>query len=338
MKSAALLINLGSPESYEVKDVRKYLDEFLMDSHVIDMPYLSRVLLVRGIILNTRPKRSAAAYRSVWWKEGSPLIVISERLQKKVQSYTTRPVYLAMRYARPSINEVLEKIKADMPQLEKLYVIPLYPHFAMSSYETVTDKVKELAARHLPSVELHFKEPFYNDPAYIDILAASIKDQLPEDHHLLFSYHGLPVRHLKKSDPTKSHCYASKDCCNRPSVAHNTCYKHQVLQTTKLVAEKLGLNEGSFSTSFQSRLGRDEWIIPYTAKVFVEYPRKGINKLAIVCPAFVSDCLETLEEVDVEGRQEFLHSGGESFAFIPCLNDSEAWSKLLAGWIDEACA
>ncbi len=336
MSTAALLINLGSPESTSGKDVKKYLGEFLMDDHVIDIPYLTRFLLVKGIILNTRPKKSAAAYRSVWWAEGSPLMVISRRLREKVQQFTEKPVYLAMRYAKPSIKGTLEKMVQDQPELKSVFVVPLYPHFAMSSYETVVDRVKELAREHFPQLEIRFQAPFYRDEEYVEILAKSIKEHLPEGYHLLFSYHGIPVRHLKKSDPTQSHCRQTGNCCNIDSPAHSTCYQHQTEVTTRLVAEKLGLSKDQYSQSYQSRLGRDEWIRPYSDEVFKTYPTQGIKKMAVVCPAFVSDCLETLEEMQVEGKEDFLHAGGEDFVPIPCLNEREDWSRLLAKWINQS--
>ncbi|MBI1222352.1 MAG: ferrochelatase [Bacteroidetes bacterium] len=335
MKHAALLINLGSPESTDTKDVKKYLGEFLMDDHVIDLPYFGRMLLVKGIILNTRPKKSAAAYKNIWWEEGSPLIVLSKRLRKKVQEVSDFPVYLAMRYAQPSISDTLKKIKAENNDLEKIFVIPLYPHFAMSSYETVIDRVNEVMKSEHPDIRIEFQEPYYNDEEYIEVLAASIRRELPEDHHLLFSYHGIPVRHLRKSDETQSHCWQVENCCAIDSPAHQTCYRHQTIETTRLVNEKLGMDRKNSSQSFQSRLGRDEWLTPYTSEVFKLYPEQGIKKLAVVCPAFVSDCLETMEEINIEGRKEFLESGGESFVNIPCLNDDEDWAKLLGSWINK---
>lgn len=338
MSRAALLINLGSPKDTSVKSVKEYLGEFLMDEHVIDLPFWKRWLLVKGIILNFRPKKSAKAYKCIWWKEGSPLIILSERLRDKVQTKTKAPVYLAMRYAQPSIKSVLEEIHQKHPNLKELYVIPLYPHFAMSSYETVYDKVLELMQAHFPSTQVMVKKAWYNDMDYIKILSKSIKEKLPEDHHLLFSYHGIPVRHVQKSDVTGCHCLQVENCCNKPSPTHNFCYRHQTLESTKLVAEELGLKEGTYESSFQSRLGRDPWLEPYTAQRFEELPQEGKSKLAVVCPAFVSDCLETLEEINEEGKEEFLHAGGKSFVSIPCLNDREDWSALLAQWIEEGKA
>ncbi|MDX1685538.1 MAG: ferrochelatase [Saprospiraceae bacterium] len=334
MSRAALMINLGSPKSYDVPDVKKYLDEFLMDEHVIDLPYFWRSLIVRGIILNVRPKKSAEAYKSIWWDDGSPLIVLSEKLAKKVNDKSSDPVYLAMRYAEPSIAGTLQKIKQEQPDLDALYVIPLYPHFAMSSYETVVDKVIETAAEELPGVNIKFKKPWYDDENYVSLLADSIKDALPDDHHLLLSYHGVPLRHLKKSDPTGVHCCKVEHCCQVDSEAHRTCYRHQTQKTSQLLQEKLGLDDNRLTVSYQSRLGPDQWMQPFTKDIFAGHPDKGIRKIAVACPAFVSDCLETLEEINVEGRETFMEAGGENFEFIPCLNDRKEWADLLARWID----
>jgi ferrochelatase len=240
-----------------------------------------------------------------------------------------------MRYAEPSIQQMLKVITEEVPDLEELYVVPLYPHFAMSSYETVVDRVKEVAAKNFPELKLTFKEPWYNDADYIKVLGASINEALPDDYHLLFSYHGIPVRHVKKSDCTGQHCFKVKDCCNVASAAHTVCYKHQTMMTTKLLAAELGLEEGTYETSYQSRLGRDPWIQPYTAQRFEELADEGKMKLAVACPAFVSDCLETLEEISEEGKESFLHNGGEQFKPIACLNDRDDWSALLGKWIDE---
>lgn len=336
MKTAALLVNLGSPDSTEVKDVKKYLDEFLMDKRVIDYPFLFRALLVRGIILNTRPKKSAEAYKSIWWDEGSPLIVLTKRLQKKVQTGTSLPVEIAMRYGNPSIASSLKKLVESNSDLKKVYVLPLYPHYAMSSFETVVEKVKEEAAKICPSVELDFQDPFYNDEDYINILAESIRPSLQEPFtKVLFSYHGVPERHILKGDVTGCHCLKTENCCSTPSPAHAQCYRHQCFETTRLVAEKLGLTSDQYSVSFQSRLGRDPWLTPFTDATLEEYGKSGMEKLVVVCPAFVSDCLETLEEIQVEGAEEFIAAGGKTIDVVDCLNDRDDWSALLSKWIED---
>lgn len=334
MKTAALLVNLGSPDSTDTKDVKRYLGEFLMDERVIDLPFLFRTLLVKGIILNTRPKKSAEAYKSIWWDEGSPLIVLSERLQEKVQAKTKVGVELAMRYGNPSIANALKNIQAKNPDLEEIFVIPLYPHYAMSSYETVVEKVKLEASKLIPNIKLDFQPPFYNDEQYIEVLANSIKPSLEKKFSkVLFSYHGVPERHIRKGDVTGSHCL--KDgCCQKDSPAHAFCYRHQCYETTRLVAEKLGLSKDQYMVSFQSRLGRDPWLTPFTDATLEKFGKEEMERLVVVCPAFVSDCLETLEEIQMEGAEEFLQAGGKEIEVVPCLNDREDWTSLLAEWTE----
>jgi ferrochelatase len=329
-----LLVNLGSPDSTDPKDVKKYLDEFLMDPRVIDVPRWARILLVRGIILNTRPKKSAEAYQKIWWSEGSPLIVISERLQKKVQDKTTVPIALAMRYGSMTLKKGIQQL-ADKG-VDDILVIPLYPQFAMATTETIDVKIEELRKEFFPHIKTSSLPAFYKKPEYIEVLSKSISETIKnvDFEHLLFSYHGVPERHIRKSDITKSHCKIDATCCNTPSKAHQFCYRHQCLETTKLVAAKLNLKEGSYSTSFQSRLGFDPWLQPYTDRTIERMGLAGTKKLVVVTPAFVSDCLETLEEIAMEGEEIFHEVGGEEFTVIPCLNDRDDWAGLLAGWID----
>lgn len=329
-----LLVNLGSPDSTAVKDVKKYLGEFLMDKRVIDLPYISRFLLVKGIILNTRPKKSAEAYKKIWWDEGSPLIVLSERLLKKVQQETDLPVELAMRYGNPSIKNGIEKLVAK--GVTEVYLIPLYPQFAMATTETIVVLAHKIVQKYFPHIKLTHLSAFYNKEEYINVLSNSIKKKLDiiQPEHLLFSYHGVPERHIKKSDITKSHCKIDNSCCNTLSEAHKFCYRHQCYETTKLVAKQLNLKENTFSTSFQSRLGRDPWLQPYTDQTIDEFAKNGIKNLAVVTPAFVSDCLETLEEIGMEAKHSFIKNGGKHFATIPCLNDNDDWAKTIAKWIN----
>ncbi|PKA82848.1 ferrochelatase [Ulvibacter sp. MAR_2010_11] len=329
-----LLVNLGSPDSTQPKDVKKYLDEFLMDPRVIDVPRWARILLVRGIILNTRPKQSAAAYKRIWWEEGSPLIVISQRLQKKIQQRTTIPVALAMRYGSMTLQKGLQEL-ADKGVTEVL-VIPLYPQFAMATTETIEVAIEKLQKMYFPQMEITSVPAFYKKPDYIDVLSGSISETLKsfDYEHILFSYHGVPERHIRKSDITQSHCKINAACCATPSPAHQFCYRHQCLKTTSLVAEKLGLKEGTYSTSFQSRLGFDPWLLPYTDRTIERLGKAGIKKLVVVTPAFVSDCLETLEEIAMEGEEIFHEVGGKEFTTVPCLNDRDDWADVLTGWID----
>lgn len=332
-KKAILLVNLGSPDSPKVPDVKKYLDEFLMDGRVIDVPYLLRAFLVKGIILNTRPKKSAAAYKSIWWEDGSPLIVLSKRLQAKVQEFSDLPVGLGMRYGNPSIEKGISDLASQNQDLEKVLLVPLYPHYAMSSYETVVVKAKEVMAKKFPALKMSVKRQFFDDADYIEILSKSIGSHLDKEYdHILFSYHGIPERHVRKSDVTGSHCLANGDCCDVKSAAHENCYRHQVLETTKSVVKALNIPEEKYSSSFQSRLGRDPWLQPFTDHVINDMPSKGIKKLIVVCPAFVSDCLETIEEIGIEAREEFIAHGGEEFTLIPCLNENADWAKIVAQW------
>jgi protoporphyrin/coproporphyrin ferrochelatase len=330
----ALLVNLGSPNSTSVKDVKKYLDEFLMDKRVIDTPYLLRALIVKGIILNTRPKKSAEAYKKIWRKDGSPLIVLSKRLTKKVQSNSDIPVELAMRYGNPSIKSEIQKL-ADKGVTEIL-LIPLYPQFAMATTETIVVLAEKIIKKQFPHIKLTHVPAFYNKEDYIEVLSNSIQKELNtiKPEHLLFSYHGVPERHIKKSDITKSHCKIDGSCCNTPSPSHEFCYRHQCLETSKLIAKKLNLDINNYSVSFQSRLGRDPWLQPYTNKTIDNFAKNGIKKLAVVTPAFVSDCLETLEEIGMEAKDSFIENGGKEFTTIPCLNDNDDWSETLSKWIN----
>jgi ferrochelatase len=330
-----LLVNLGSPDSPTPKDVKKYLGEFLMDERVIDVPKWARTLLVKGIILNTRPKVSAKAYSKIWWKEGSPLIVLSERLENKLKKEVEVPTALAMRYGSMTIKNGLQKLVDQ--GVDEALIVPLYPQFAMATTETILELSKELRDQFFPNLNLSNLSPFYNDPDYIKLLSSTIKTSLDGKRyeHLLFSYHGIPERHIRKSDITKSHCKIDKSCCITPSEAHKYCYKHQCLEVTRLVGEELGLKESTYSTSFQSRLGFDPWLRPYTDRTIERLGKQGTKSMAIVTPAFVSDCLETLEEIAMEGEEIFHEVGGKDFTTIPCLNDNPGWVSLLAKWVKE---
>ncbi|MBO9573799.1 MAG: ferrochelatase, partial [Chitinophagaceae bacterium] len=332
-KRGILLMNLGSPDSTEVKDVRKYLNQFLMDKRVIDNPYLLRLLLVKGIIVPFRAPKSAEAYQTIWTKEGSPLIVLSRQLEEALQQEIEEPVEITMRYGNPTPEAAFDKLMERMPGLEEVIAIPLYPHYAMSSFETAVEYAKETHKKKKYPFKLNFIGPYYNDASYITALAARIKPYLDQDYdHILFSYHGVPARHIKKSDVTGKHCLQVNDCCNMPSIAHNYCYRHQCFTTTKLVTEQLNIPKEKYSISFQSRLGKG-WLEPFTDVRLEEMPKEGIKKLLILCPAFVSDCLETLEEIEERGKESFIGAGGEKYTMIPCLNTHPLWIKALKGYI-----
>ena len=326
------MINLGSPDSTSIPDVKRYLDEFLMDKRVIGKSYWFRWFLVKIIILNTRPRKSAKAYKKIWWKEGSPLIVLSKRLFNKVKKLVKIPVALAMRYGSMSIINGLKELHEI--GINEVIVLPLYPHYAMSSYETVVEKVKKEVRLKFPNIKLKIIDPFYNNKSYIKLLSNKIKETLKKVKydHILFSYHGIPVSHLKISDTTNKHCYKVKNCCSVKSDAHKTCYKHQVLKTTELVVKELKIDKSKYSNAFQSRLPNEAWLKPYTDNELVRLAKNGIKNLVIVTPAFVTDCLETLEEIAMEGKEEFLDSGGKNYYYVPCLNDDKDWSKLISSW------
>jgi ferrochelatase len=334
VKKGVMLVNLGSPDSPEVVDVRKYLREFLMDGRVIDVPYLLRKFLIEAFVLPKRPANSAKAYQRIWWKEGSPLVVLSQRVKNAVDTEVELPLALAMRYGTPSIQQEMKALMHNHPEIEELLLLPLYPHYAMSSYETVVAKVKEVAKKQYPQLRVKVQPPFYNAPNYLDALAHSIAPYLEEDYdHILFSYHGIPERHLRKSDPTNSHCLQSADCCEKSSVAHQTCYRHQCFQTTAALLKRLPIPANKWSNSFQSRLGRDPWLTPYTDFEVERFAETGIKKLLVICPSFVSDCLETLEEIGMEASDQFKAYGGESLTLIPCLNEQPMWIATLVDWI-----
>ena len=332
MKKGVLLINLGSPDSTKTSDVRKYLREFLSDPKVIDVWFVRNIIL-NLFILPTRPKKSAEAYRKIWWEEGSPLIVLTQRLQKKLQPKTELPVEIAMRYGNPSIKAGLQNLKDQ--GCREIFALPLYPQYAMSTTETVVDKTLEVQQKYFPDLQIDFLPPFYDDDEYISVLSDSIRKNLPaEFDKILFSYHGIPERHIYKTDKTNT-CEIGKCCFREDNPSHATCYRHQCYKTTELVREKLDLSKKQVMQSFQSRLGSDPWLQPYTDATLEKFPEKRVEKIAVVAPAFVSDCLETLEELAMEGKEEFLENGGKEFSYIPCLNDDDEFVNFLLNKIQQ---
>ena len=339
-KSGILLINLGSPDSPAVPDVRSYLREFLMDERVIDSPWPVRFALVNGLISPRRAHQSAEAYASIWTREGSPLVVTSRNVSVGLEKRLNLPVRAAMRYQSPSIEEGISEL--SRAGVDELVVVPMFPHYAMSSYETAVEKVKTVARSQAARMKLKIVEPYFAHPAYIAALAASAGEYLRANiDHLLFSFHGLPERHLRKADKTGCHCLKVPNCCEVPGPAHNTCYRAQCFKTVKAFVKETGLPAGSYSVAFQSRLGRDPWLQPYTDAEITRLAGQGVKRLAVICPAFVSDCLETLEEIGEQAKESFLHHGGEKFTHIPCLNDSNDGMNVLEaqvrrellGWI-----
>lgn len=339
VRTGIVLMNLGSPDSTEVRDVKKYLDEFLMDKRVIDSPWLLRLLLVKGIIVPFRSPKSADAYKKIWTDQGSPLIVLTKQLEKKLQEQSSSPVAIAMRYGNPSPADAYKQLITEHPSIKEIILLPLYPHYAMSSYETAVEYAKEQFKQCETKLKLTIIKPYYDDPGYVKALAETIQAYTSEQYdHILFSYHGVPERHIYKGDITGNYCLKSADCCTTPSAAHKYCYRHQCTVTTQLVTKELGIPGSKYSMSFQSRLGRAEWLKPYTAVRLAEMPGEGIKNLLVVCPAFVSDCLETLEEIAQEGRHIFMEAGGESFTMIPCLNVHQSWVNLIDQWTADIAA
>jgi ferrochelatase len=328
MSKAVLLVNLGSPDSTAVGDVRKYLREFLMDARVLDAPWPIRFCVVHFAILPSRPKESAHAYEKIWTPEGSPLVVTSKHVQAKLKALLPVPVELAMRYQNPSIDTAVRKLKDA--GVDDLLLIPLFPHYAMSSFETAVVRVKEVAARLAPQMKVTVQPPYFDRPDYINALSASAEPYLRAGYdHLLFSFHGIPERHLKKSDPTGRHCLANGNCCEGSSPAHATCYRAQCFKTVAAFVARAGVPAGKYSVSFQSRLGKDPWLKPYTDYVLAGLPARGVKKLLVMCPAFVSDCLETIEEIGLRGKETFVEAGGKEFTQIPCLNEHPQWISAL---------
>ncbi|WP_166363902.1 ferrochelatase [Pseudomonas akapageensis] len=326
---ALLLVNLGSPASTEVADVRSYLNQFLMDPYVIDLPWPIRRLLV-SLILIKRPEQSAHAYASIWWDEGSPLVVLTRRLQQAMSEHWPHgPVEMAMRYGEPSLETVLARLAAQ--GVTRVTLAPLYPQFADSTVTTVVELARQVVRDKQLPLQLSLLQPFYDQPEYIDALVASARPYLQQPYdHLLLSFHGLPERHLKKLDPTGKHCFQDADCCRNASPeVRAVCYRGQCLRTAQVFAERMGLPEGSWSVSFQSRLGRAKWIEPYTEARLDELARQGVKKVMVMCPAFVADCIETLEEIGDRGREQFREAGGDELVLVPCLNDHPEWVRAL---------
>lgn len=334
-----LLVNLGSPGSPTAKDVKPYLDEFLMDKYVIDVPYWLRAFLVRGIIigLRNRPVKSAEAYQKIWWDEGSPLIVISERLQRKVQFGLDIPVALAMRYGKPSIKSGLEELHKK--GVTDVLVLPLYPQYAMATTLTITELADKIQKESFKKMKLTHFPAFYNRKEYIEALSESIKKSLEgfDYEKLVFSYHGVPERHIRKTGKPGTHKKFVKDeyCCEPDTPDSEFCYRTHCFETTRQVIEYLGIPREKVMETFQSRISGDKWLDPYTDVEIDNLAKNGVKKIAVVTPAFVSDCLETLEEIGMRAKEDFIENGGEELLAIPCMNEDQKWIDALHTWIGE---
>jgi len=334
IRTGVLLVNLGTPDAPQAKEVRRYLREFLSDPRVIDIPAPARFALVNGIIAPFRAPKSAAAYREVWTERGSPLLFHGLDLRDALRPRLPEvPVELAMRYGSPSIGAGLEALRAQ--GCDRLLVVPLYPQYASSSTGSSLEKIYAEAAARWNTPYVEALPAFYEDPHFLDAFAAvgrPVLEDLQPDH-VLFSYHGLPERHCTKSDESGSHCLQRDDCCAEIVAANRNCYRAQCFATTRGLRARLGLDETNSSISFQSRLGRTPWIRPYTDEVILELAGRGVRRVAVLCPAFVADCLETLEEIGMQAAKAFQEAGGESLRLVPSLNASPAWVDGLAAMV-----
>mgnify|MGYP000855841990 FL=1 len=329
MDKNILLINLGSPKSLDKKDVKDYLREFLSDDLVIDLPKILQQFILRCFILPFRPAQAKEAYELIWEEEGSPLIINTQKIANALAKKTGWNVDIAMRYQEPSIENVIKKYKEN--NVEELTVISLYPHNAMSTTLSTELAVKEVVRRIYPDLKLSFVEPFYDNPLYIEALSESIKPYLKDIDKLVFSYHGIPMRHIKKSDISGSHCIGENSCCNIDNVSSRNCYRSNTFTTSKLTAQYLKLKSSEWMMTFQSRVSiiSPNWLKPYTDIELDNLPPKGVERVGVVCPSFVADCLETLEEIDMRARETFEEAGGQTFKYIPCLNDDKKFISVL---------
>lgn len=315
-RTAILLINLGTPEAPTARALRTYLREFLSDPRVVEIPRLIWLPILHSIILNTRPKKSAAKYASIWTPHGSPLRAHTEQLATQLaQSLREQkqPVLVewAMRYGQPNIPSTLTRLKNQ--GVERILVAPLYPQYAASTTATAIDEVSAWLQQTRNQPEIRSIRHFHDDPGYISALATSVREHwqthgpLATNDRLLISFHGLPQRSLNLGDPYFCECH----------------------KTGRLLAESLGLAQGQYQVCFQSRFGRAEWLQPYTAPTLHQWGSSGIERVDVICPGFVADCLETLEEIAIEGRDDFLKAGGQAYHYIPALNSSPNWVQAL---------
>jgi protoporphyrin/coproporphyrin ferrochelatase len=330
-KKGILLVNLGTPDSPSVRDVRKYLDEFLMDERVIDINPVGQLMLVKGIIVPFRGPKSARTYQKIWTAEGSPLLFHSVRVREKLQEVLGGDyvVELGMRYQSPSIAAALENLRKA--SVQSIKVIALFPQYASATTGSVHQRVMEIVRKWQTIPDLSFVNSFHSEPGMIDIFARNGARYNPETFdHILFSFHGLPQRQLRKADDSGCHCLQAADCCSRLSDVNKFCYSAQCHDTARLIAEKLGLQPDRYTVTFQSRLGRDPWVQPYTSEVIHSLASKGAKRLLVFSPAFVADCLETIYEIAEEYDVEFRQLGGEKVQLVESLNDDPEWIKVLA--------
>ena len=323
-----LLINLGSPKELSKKSVRQYLRVFLSDDNVVDLPKFFQQFILRLFILPFRPKNTLEAYEKIWTKEGSPLIISTESIANKLTEKTGWNVEYAMRYEEPSIEKALHKFKKS--EINTIYVISLYPHNAMATTVTTELETRNVAMNVSNDFELIFTKPFFDNEEYINAMVNSIRPYVENKSYdkIIFSYHGIPKRQAKKTDETGEHCFSTSNCCEIENDGSKDCYRSHTRIASDLTAKKLGLKDDQWEIAYQSRIGPG-WLTPFTDKRLAKLPEEGKDNIAILCPSFISDCLETLEEIDIRGRETFLKAGGKNMTYIPCLNDSEDTINLL---------
>lgn len=332
-----LLINLGTPDAPEAGAVRRYLRQFLSDPRVLDMNPVGRFFLLNLIILPLRPARSAEAYHKIWTDRGSPLLFHSQDLTLLVKERlgSAWHVELAMRYGNPSIAAAMERFR--QAGVDRIVVFPLFPQYASSSTGSALEAVMAEAGKAWNVPRLSAIDPFYDDSGFIAAFVQGgrpVMDSVRPDH-VLFSFHGLPERQVRKSDDTGAHCLASQDCCSRMVAANRHCYRAQCFTTARLLAAELGLAPDGYTVCFQSRLGRIPWIRPYTDHVLLELAAAGKKRLVVFSPAFVADCLETIEEIGMRCRDDFVAAGGEELVLVPSLNSSPAWADAVVALVEK---
>lgn len=335
-----LLVNLGTPDSPSTPDVRKYLNEFLTDGRVIDVPWLQRQLLVRAFITPFRAANSAKSYREIWNEKGSPLKYYGQELAILVQKNLDKEqtgkykVELAMRYQSPDIKSGLDNLRKA--GVSRYIILPLFPQYASASTGSVFQLVMETISRWQNIPDIRFIQSYYNHTGFIGAFAEIGKQYEPNAYdHILFSFHGLPQRQLIKGDD-HAHCQQKKDCCHSIGTHNQSCYGAQCYATAHALAEALHIPKEKYTICFQSRLGKDPWVEPYTSEVLKTLAAEGKKRLLVFCPAFVADCLETIFEVSVEYHEEFVHLGGEKVQLVESLNTHPLWVKVLCDMIYEA--
>ena len=330
-----LLINLGSPKKLTKKSVREYLKVFLSDDYVLDLPKILQQIILRVFILPFRPKKTLEAYELIWTPKGSPLIISTESIANKLSLKTGWDVDYAMRYEDPSIENALLNFKNK--GIYKIIVISLYPHNALATTITTEMETRIVAYKLSEDFELVFTKPFFDNEIYINAIANTIKPCIEKASFdkIVFSYHGIPKRQAKKTDETGVHCFSDSNCCEIAGDGSKDCYRSHTRIASDLTARKLGLSDDQWEVAYQSRLGPG-WLTPFTDKRLAELPEEGKKNIAVLCPSFISDCLETLEEIDIRGRKTFFDAGGKNMTYIPCLNDSEDTINLLENLVKSA--